>query len=224
MAVDLHYNEIARAVRRSVQDGRLLTADAGLTDVLNAASAGIQVGDGVEIGDDGGVSERGTVSEVPDAGTIRLVAPLAGTYTVSRNAMLRPVRTGEPDLKWIGQGPVELMPEPRLVDLPCAVVCGGAIEQPLTSGTNRSYTQDYRYHVYYVQRLDADEAGDANVMDESGVIFRRLMADTYLGGTCWYSQVVRVDPQPKSGEVLRGRGMAVRVVEMELVARRAEVT
>jgi hypothetical protein len=224
MAVDLHYNEIARAVRRSVQDGRLLTADSDGTDVVHAASDGLQTGDVVEVGDDAGGSKRGTVSSVPDAGTICLVAPLSGTYSVSRNAMLRPVRAGEPDLKWIGQGPVELMPEPRLANLPCVVVCGGGIEQPLTGGTNRSYTQEYHYRVYYVQRLDADETGDASVMDEAGVIFRRLMADTYLGGTCWYSQVVRVDPQPRAGEVLRGRGMPVRVVEMELVARRAEVT
>jgi hypothetical protein len=160
---------------------------------------------------------------VVDEGAIRLTAPPSEAYSVARNAMLRPVRAGEPDLKWIGQGPVELMPEPRLSHLPCAIVCGSGIEQPLTGGSNRSYTQEYRYRVYYVQRLDADETGDARVMDEAGVIFRRLMADTYLGGTCWYSQVVRVDPQPRAGEVLRGRGMPVRVVEMELVARRAEV-
>jgi hypothetical protein len=223
MAVDLHYNEIAQAVRRSLQDGRLLTVDTDGTDTVHAASAGVQPGDTVEIGDDAGESERGTVAAVPDENTVRLGAPLGGTYRVSRNAMLRPVRAGEPDLKWIGQGPVELMPEPRLVSLPCAVVCGGVIEQPLTGGTNRSYTQEYRYRVYYVQRLEADEAGDARAMAEAGVIFGRLMADTYLGGTCWYSQVVRVDPQPRVGEVLRGRGMPVRVVEMELVARRAEV-
>jgi len=54
MAVDLHYNEIARAVRRSVQDGRLLTADTDGTDTVQVASTGVQAGDVVEIGDDEG--------------------------------------------------------------------------------------------------------------------------------------------------------------------------
>ena len=223
MAVDLYYNEIARAIRRSLQDGRLLTADAGAVDTVCASSVGIAAGDVVEIGDDRGESERSTVSAVPDVGTLQLVAPLSGDYSVSRNAMLRPVRVGEPDLKWIGQGPVELMPEPRLANLPCAIVCGGMIEQPTAGGTNRSYTQEYSFHVHYVQRLDADETGDTKLMDEAAVVFRRLMADTYLGGTCWYSQVVRVDPQPRSEGALRERGMPVRAVEIVLVARRAEV-
>jgi hypothetical protein len=136
--------------------------------------------------------------------------------------MLRPLRQGEPDLQWVGQGPVELMPEPRLLSFPCAIVRGSTIEQPLAGGTNRSYTQEYRYLVYYLQRIAADEAADERVMDEAGVIFQRLMADRYLGGTCWYSQVVRVEPQSKAEDTLRARGMPVRVVEIEMMVRRAE--
>jgi hypothetical protein len=223
MAVELHYNEIAQAVRRLLRDGRPLLADTDGSNVVRVASDDITVGTAVEISDGAGQTETHTVVEVTSAGEVRLDGGIAGSFEVALGGILRPVRSGEPDLKWIGQGPVELMPEPRLAHLPCAVVTGGAIEQPLNGGTNRSYSQEYHYVISYVRRLEADEAADARVMDEAAVIFRRLMSDTYLGGTCWYSQIVRVDPQPECERTLRARGLPVRVVQMELVARRAEV-
>jgi hypothetical protein len=222
MPVDLHYNEIARAIRRALQDGRSLLADTDGTAIVHASTDGLVPGVTVSVSDDETPAERGTVEEIVGPGEMRLDQTLSGVYEVARDAMLRPWRQGEPDLQWVGQGPVELIPEPRLLSFPCAVVRGSTIEQPLAGGTNRSYTQEYRYLVYYLQRIAADEAADERVMAEAGVVFRRLMADPYLGGTCWYSQVVRVEPHSKAEDMLRARGMPVRVVEMEMAVRRAE--
>ena len=57
----------------------------------------------------------------------------------------------------------------------------------------------------------------------AGELFNLLMSDTYLGGTCWHSQVTAVNPEPAVQERLREMERPLRVVELQLVAKRAEV-
>ena len=59
-------------------------------------------------------------------------------------------------------------------------------------------------------------------LDDAAALFNLLMKDVYLGGTCWYSQVTGVDPNDPFGERLRGRGLPLTVVRLDVIARRRE--
>ena len=94
--------------------------------------------------------------------------------------------------------------------------------QPMNGGTNRAVTQTHWNSVYYVRhRVDGEEQ-EAELLGEVRALFNLLMSDPYLGGTCWHSQVSNVDYAPEVERELQGRGAAVRVVRLDVVARRSE--
>jgi hypothetical protein len=95
------------------------------------------------------------------------------------------------------------------------------LEQPLKDGTNRSYLQDYLTAVYWVGLAEGDGAG-AGVAEEAGRLFDLLMADPYLGGCCWYGQVVSVDCRPPEEAELQQSGVQANVIRYDVLARRTE--
>jgi hypothetical protein len=107
--------------------------------------------------------------------------------------------------------------------LPCVIVQPGPCEQPLTEGTNRGYQQNYHCLVYYLRRAQPGEAASVELMEQAARLFHLLMSDPYLGGSAWYAQVVRVEPEPASVRRLRDGGFPVVGVEMEVVAQRLEI-
>jgi len=126
-------------------------------------------------------------------------------------------------LQWVVEGRPEVVPASEGRQFPGIVVELRQMEQPVKEGTNKSYRQQYHYRIYYLHPVEQGEENEAAVAEETGKLFNLLMQDTYLGGTCWYSQVVRVDNRPAEEEQLRRRGVNVRVTAIDLVATRAEM-
>lgn len=219
----LHYNEIARAIRLLCQSAVALSADTDGTDKLSVGSNELfEVGDQIELIDDDTPAEAHEVIAKTGLTGIQLNSTVAGEFTVANNALLRLASPLLADLKWVGQGRPLLMPQPANLQLPCIVVEPAVLEQPLSEGTNRSVRQDYHYRIYYLQRPAPGEKGNENLLAEAGKLFNLLNCDIYLGGSCWYAQVIRVDPTCPIQQDFADRGIELNVVEMELIARRLE--
>ena len=221
--VELHYNEICAALRRVVQSSAALAADPQ-SDLLTVGSNRIfQVGATVVLIDNLGRREEHTVRELIGLRQVRLDRPVQGEFSLANGAELRQEPEALAGLQWVGQGQPELMPQPPENMLPCVIVQPGACEQPLTEGTNRGYQQNYHCQVYYLRRAQPGETASVELMDQAARLFRLLMSDPYLGGSAWYAQVVRVEPEPASVRRMRDGGFPVVGVALEVVAQRLEV-
>ncbi len=225
MALDMfHHNEISRAVRLICQSAVALTADTDGSDTVNVGSNQLfEVGQVVELLDEDSAAEEHTVAEKLGLTQLGFESLVVGEYTVAKGAIVRIVPPRLASLRWVGQGRPEGIPEPRARQLPCIVVETGRLEQPITEGTNKSFRQDYHYRVHYIRHSGQGEQDEFQALEEAGKLFNLLMQDTYLGGTCWHSQVTRVETRPEEERDLRARGLEVRVIALDLVARRAEV-
>ncbi len=219
----LHYNEIARAVRLLCQSTVALTED---TDGTNQVTVGsnrlFSVGNDVELLDDDTTAEQYEVTALVGLTGVQLDSVISGEFTVANNAMIRLAEPLLPELTWGGQGRPLLMPQPPELQLPGIVVEPAVLDQPMTEGTNRSVRQDYHYRVYYLLQPAASQYGNQVLLDQAGKLFSLLMRDIYLGGSCWYAQVTRVDPASAVQRHFADRGIELSVVEMELIVRRLE--
>ncbi len=219
----LHYNEIARAVRLLCQSAVGLTADANGTDTVTVGSNKLfAINDAVELADDDTPAEQYEVVDKVGLTAVQLDAAVSGEFTVAKNAVLRLATPLLPDLKWVGQGRPLVMPQPPGLQLPGIVVEPAVLDQPLSAGTNRSVQQDYHYRLYYLQRPAAGQHANRDLLEQTGKLFNLLMRDIYLGGSCWYSQIIRVDPASAIQRHFANQGIELDVVEIELVARRLE--
>lgn len=225
MGLDMyHHNEIARALRMLVQGASALTADADGSDLVNIeASPLFEVGTAVRLVDDNGVTEDHTVAERLSGYQVRLEAPVAGAFTVAAGARLQIATGAGAGLKWVAQGRPELMPRAQVMQLPAVVVEPVSLEQPPQAGTNRTYQQDYTFHVYYIRKIAEGEQASVELQDELADLFNLVMADPYLGETCWHAQVTGVQMRPPEEEKLRAVAPGVQAVRMEVVAWRSEV-
>lgn len=222
--VDLfHHNEIARAVRLLCQSCVALTQDSDGTDTVWVGSNELfSVNDMVEVVDDDSTAEEHQVADKVGLSEVQLDAAVTGNFTVANNAVLRLSSPLLSDLKWVGQGSPEIMPQPPDVQFPAIIVQPATLDQPFGDGTNRSFRQDYHYLIYYLYRPAGGDPSNPQTLQEAGKLFNLLMGDMYLGGSCWYSQVIRLEPTPQVQEWFRQRDIALSVVELELVARRLE--
>lgn len=224
MAVDMfHYNEIARAIRLVCQGAVALAADLSESATITVGSNELfAAGQEVRLRDSAG-EETATVQQTIGLTTVVLDAAVSGEYLVSRGARLERAESGAPELQWVGQGSPELMPRSPAERYPCVLVKPNLMRQPLNEGSNRTFQQDYHFDVYYVERYAEGQQANIEALERAGAIFNLIMEDPYLGGTCWHSQVVEVDPEPVVQERLREAEMPLRVVRMDVLARRAAV-
>lgn len=218
-----HCNEIARAIRLVCQGACALNADvSGGTDVFVGSNELFEAGQTVRLRDSAG-EELATVVQTIGLTTVVLSDEITGEYLVSRGARLERAGGDLPELQWVGQGSPELMPRSPAERYPCVLVKPHRMLQPLNEGSNRTFQQDYRFKVYYVERYEEGQQANIEVLERAGAIFNAIMDDPYLGGSCWHSQVVAVDPEPAVQERLREAERPLRVVEMTVLARRAAV-
>ncbi len=222
MAVDMfHQNEIARAIRLVCQSSTALTADVSSGDEVSVGSNALfEAGDQVRLRDSAGEEEL-TVEETVGLTTVVVTGSIDGEYLVSRGARLERAGGGLDAVAWVGQGSPELLPRSPGSRYPCVVVKPSVMRQPPGEGSNRTFQQDYEFEVFYVERYEEGQRANIEVLEAAGDLFNLLMEDTYLGGTCWYSQVTEVDPEPPVQERLREREMPLRVVKLTVLARRA---
>jgi len=225
MGVDMyHHAEIVDAICALCVGAAELTADAGGESVLYVGSNRLfAAGDNVEVVDDSTAAEAHTVVGLDGLTQVVLDSQVEGTYEVARNALVRLCSDDLPQLRWVGRGEPVLAPQPMITNFPCVVVDPAGLAQPLTGGTNRSFEQDYRTSVYYMRRRSAGEDEEGALLDEVRGLFNLLMSDPYLGGTCWYSQVSKVEYAPGAEEAVKAQGAPVRVIRLEVVARRSEL-
>ena len=224
MALDmLHHSTIAKAVRLLCQSAVSLSADTtpGINQVHVGSNELFDIGDEVSLQDSAGTSEH-----VVNAKTGLAIVALSGTvgdYQTSRGARLQLTNPRLPDLAWVGQGSPELLPQAPTQQFPCVLVMPGEMRQPFNAGGTRVFQQEYSYHVFYVEEYRDGQNANVSVLGNTETLFNLLMQDTYLGGTCWHSQVTAVDPAPTIAERLREQERPLRVTEITLVAKRAAV-
>jgi len=224
MAVSMfHCNEIARAIRLVCQGASALSADvSGGTEVYVGSNELFEAGQQVRLRDSAG-EESATVEQTIGLTTVVLSGEIGGEYLISRGARLESAGGGLPELQWVGQGSPELMPRSPAERYPCVLVKPHRMLQPLNEGSNRTFQQDYRFKVYYVERYEEGQQANIEALERAGSIFNAIMDDPYLGGSCWHSQVIEVDPEPEVQARLREAERPLRVVEMTVLARRAAV-
>ena len=219
----LHYNEIARAVRLLCQSAVALTEDTNGTDTVAVGSNKLfSINDEVELADDDTPAEQYEVIAKVGLTSVQLNAQVAGEFTVANNAVLRLATPLLPGLKWVGQGRPLVMPQPPELQLPAIVVEPAVLDQPLSAGTNRSVQQDYHFRLYYLERPAAGQHANRDLLEQTAKLFNLLMRDIYLGGSCWYAQIIRVDPASAIQRHFANQGIELDAVEMGLVARRLE--
>jgi len=217
-----HHNEIARAIRLLCQGAAALTADTTPGHEVQVGSNELfAVGETVILRDSAGEEEH-TVTDTVGLTTVVLSGEV-GDYRVSRGARLALAEGLPIDLAWVGQGAPELLPQAPADRFPCVLVLPDTMTQPFNTGGNRVFQQEYSYRVYYVREYQEGHAANIEVLEDAGRLFNLLMSDTYLGGTCWHSQVTEVNPEPAVQERLRELERPLRAVELKVVARRAAV-
>ena len=216
----LHYNEIARAIRLLCQSTVLLSKDTDGTDQISVGSNRLfSIGDEVELIDDDTPAEAYEVSGLVGLTIIQLTTTVSGQFTVANNAMVRLAEPVLDDLRWVGQGRPLVMPQPAALEVPALVVEPAILDQPMGEGTNRSARQDYHFRIYYLERPAAGSRRNEAFLDRVSELFSLLTRDIYLGGTCWYAQIIRLDPDPPVQQHLAEQGLSVDVAEIELLAR-----
>ena len=219
-----HHREIVEAIADLCGGMVRLSQDLEGSDVVRVGSNRLfRVGDLVKVTDDAGGSEERVVAELQDLSMVKLDAAVSGRYQVARGARLKLLGGRVPSVVWIGRGRPELAPQPLAGGFPCIVVDPVRLEQPVRGGSNRTFIQDYWTSVYYMRRAGALEEEQEELLGEVSGVFNLLMSDPYLGGTCWYSQVTQVEYSPEAERLLRDSGVPVRVVRMDVVARRSEL-
>lgn len=234
-------NAIARAVRLLLAGSVLLikdaeaSPDAELSQVTVGSNLLFDAGDEVLLSDELGHEAAAVVAEKSSLTTVRFEEPLAdGPFLMKDGAMLSLAKPPIPDLKKISQGPPVVLDQRQREDYPRIAVHPVGLKQPwpLKSADTRlcrTYQQDYELVIYYVDWLRASwEAANQRVVQRAGLVFNTLMADPYLGGMCWASQVTEVDLDAhmlgETGLRLRGAGeMYLHLVAFTLTAKRAAV-
>ena len=220
----LHYNEIARAIRLLCQSSVLLRQDTEGTDQISVGSNRLfSVGDQVELVDDDTQAEAYEVSGRVGLAGIQLDSTVSGDFTVANNAMVRLAEPVLDDLHWVGQGRPLVMPQPAALEVPAIVVEPAILDQPMGEGTNKSVQQDYHFRIYYLERPAAGSRRNEAFLERVSDLFSLLTRDIYLGGTCWYAQIIRLDPDPPVQQHLAEQGLSVDVAEIELLARRLQI-
>ncbi len=218
-----HQNEIARAIRLVCQSSAALTEDVSEGSEIRVGSNELFApGQSVRLRDSAGEEEL-TVAQTVGLTTVIVSETIKGEYLVTRGARLQRIGGGLQGLAWVGQGSPDLLPRSPADRYPCVLVKPGIMRQPLGEGSNRTFQQDYEFAVYYVERHEEGQRANIDVLDVAADLFNLLMEDTYLGGTCWHSQVTEVDPEPREQVKLREREMPLRVVKLTVLARRAAV-
>jgi hypothetical protein len=218
-----HHGEVVEAICLACQGMAKLVLDTDGTEAIYVGSNRLfGIGATVELLDDDGASETGTVAELVGLGQVVLDAPVSGSFEVAHGARVGLLGASVPELSWVGHGRPALAPSAGPSRFPCVVVEPQRLVQPLRGGTNRSVTQSYWTSVYYIRRHSEGEEQERHVLEQVQLLFDLLMADPYLGGTCWHSQVSMVDCCPQAEAVLRERGAGVRVVKLDVVAQRSE--
>ncbi|MDI9584428.1 MAG: hypothetical protein QM473_09435 [Acidobacteriota bacterium] len=218
-----HHAEILGAICDLCRGAVRLNADVNGGNVLEVGSNRVlRVGDSVRVEDDQQAGEMQTVAGLSGRTQVVLEGDLSGSYAVDSGARVVLVSEAVPKLAWVGRGKPELAPQPTGVGFPCVVVAPTRLEQPMSGGTNRSYSQEYHSSVYYVRRDHEGEEAETLLLEEVGRLFSLLMRDPYLAGTCWYSQVVGVDYEPHEQAALDERMAGLRVVRLDLVGLRAQ--
>jgi len=216
----LHYNEIAQAIRLLCQSSVLLSEDTEGTDQVSVGSNRLfSVGDPVELVDDDTSAETYEVSELVGLTIIQFTTTVSGEFTVANNAVIRLAEPVLDNLHWVGQGRPLVMPQPAELQVPAVVVEPAILDQPMGEGTNRSVRQDYHFRIYYLARPAAGSRRNEAFLDRVSELFSLLTCDIYLGGTCWYAQIIRLDPDPPVQQHLAEQGLNVDVAEIELLAR-----
>ncbi len=219
----LHYNEIARAIRLLCQSSVLLSEDTEGTDQISVGSNRLfSIGDQVELVDDETPAEVYEVSGLVGLSFIQLTTTVSGQFTVDNNAVIRLAEPLLDDLHWVGQGRPLVMPQPAALEVPAIVVEPAILNQPMGEGTNKSVRQDYHFRIYYLERPAAGSRRNEAFLDRVSKLFSLLTCDIYLGGTCWYAQIIRLDPDPPVQQHLAEQGLSVDVAEIELLARRLQ--
>ena len=219
-----HHNEIARALRMLVQGAAALTADTEGSDVVHIEPSPLfENGSAVKLVDDHGQVEAHTVVERLSGAQVRLNNAVTGHFTVTNGARLQMATGTAAKLRWVSQGRPELMPRPQALQLPAVVVEPVTLKQPDQAGTNRTYQQEYVFHVYYLRRMAEGEEANVELHSEVADLFNMIMADPYLGETCWHAQVSEVDMRPPEEEKLRAVAPGVQAVRLVVEARRSEV-
>lgn len=217
-----HHREIVDALSLLCRGAVALTEDVCGGQVVQVGSNRLfEIGERVAVADSAGGREMRTVVDKNGLHELRLDAALTGSYAVSRGAQAALVGERVPTLTWVGSGRPMHALRPHAVNYPCAVVDAVRLDQPLKEGTNRSYVQDYLTAVYYVGLAQGEGRG-VGVGEEARRLFDLLMADPYLGGCCWYGQVVAVDCRPEEEAELRRSGVQVDVIRYDVLARRSE--
>jgi len=216
----LHYNEIARAIRLLCQSSVLLSEDTEGTNQISVGSNRLfSIGDQVELIDDDTPAEAYQISGLVGLTIIQLDSTVSGQFTVANNAMVRLAEPVLDNLHWVGQGQPLVMPQPPALELPAIVVEPAILDQPMGEGTNKSVRQDYHFRIYYLERPAAGSRRNEAFLERISELFSLLTRDIYLGGTCWYAQIIRLDPDPSVQQHLAKQGLSVDVAEIELIAR-----
>jgi hypothetical protein len=219
-----HHGEILDAVSLLCTGAVSLTADAAQTNVVHVGSNRLfAAGDRVRVSDREGATAEAVVASTTGLSEVVLGAPVTGPFLVSSGACVRRTSGSVPQLEWVSKGVLETGVRPPAPRYPCAVVRPTVLRQPRGEGTNRALTQDYLTSVYYVRAQSQGEDEEAGFLAQVGLLFDVLMADPYLGGTCWYSQVVEVDYATAEECQYRSAGNQLRVARLDLVSRRSEL-
>lgn len=222
--VTVHYREIARALRLVCQSAAALSEDSdGTTTVHVGSNCQFSTGDAVRLVSSDGTVEEHVVAQPIGLTQVQLEEAVEGAFTVDAQARLELCEGVGPQVQWIALGSPTGLPEPTTLQLPAIMIEPGPLKQPNDEGSNRSYQQEYSFDVYYIDRRESGVEAEMNAIDEASGVFAAIMADPYLGGTCYHSQVMEFDPSPSAEQQLRDRSIPLRLVRLEVLARRAEV-
>jgi hypothetical protein len=222
--VMVHYREIARALRLVCQSAAALSEDTdGTTMVHVGSNCQFASGDAVRLVGSDGTSEQHVIAQTIGLTQVQLDEAVTADFTVDSQARLELCDGIGPEVKWIALGCPEGLPEPISAQLPAIMIEPGALKQPNDTGSNRTYLQEYSFNVYYVDRKEDGVEAEMDAIDEASGLFAAIMADPYLGGTCYHSQVMEFDPSPAAEEALRDRAIPLKLVRLEVLARRAEL-
>jgi hypothetical protein len=220
----LHLNEIAEAVRLLCQGTVRLTADLEESDLATVGSNQLfTAGDAVELLDDVTAPVAAQVDGRSGLEGVRLAEAMAGPLLVSRRARMRLAEPPLDGVRLVAQGGLDFLTTPWVVKLPGIIVQPVSVEQEPGEGTNRSFDQEHRLSVFYVRPQHGGERGSEALVGEVEALCNLLMADSYLGGTAWNSQVTRVVLESERLAEWRDRAAErVDIAQVDVVAHRLE--
>jgi hypothetical protein len=219
----LHYEPIARALRLLCQGATALAADAetGAETLTVGSNCLFSAGDAVLLTDASGAAESHTVAALSGLTQIHLAEPVAAEFTVADQARLQLPAEARPQVRWVSLGRPEALPAPTRLAFPAVIIEPLAMKQPPSAGTNRNYQQEYSFSVYWLERFAEGAEPDMGAIGRAEGLFNLLMSDPYLGGTCYHSQVTAFEPSPPAEAKLRARDLPLRLVRLELLARKS---